>query len=81
MKYLLLPKAVEMLSKLSPHLQKKFWKQVRLLLNNSRHPSLRAKKYDESENIWQARIDDHYRFYFKIEKDIYVIIKLRAHTD
>jgi len=34
-----------------PAVRKAFDKQAKLLLENLRHPSLRAKKYDESRNI------------------------------
>lgn len=44
-------------------------KQLEFLVENLKHPSLRAKKYDESRGIWQARVDRHYRFYFQIEGD------------
>lgn len=57
----------------------KFDKQLGLLLSNMRHPSLRTKKYDEARNIWQARVDDDYRFYFKIEGDTYRILAVRHH--
>ena len=33
-------------------------KQLDFLLKNITHPSLHAKKYDESQNIWQARVVD-----------------------
>ncbi len=36
--------------------QKAFDKQTKLLVQNLRHPSLRAKKYDESKDRWQARV-------------------------
>ena len=36
--------------------QKAFFKQSRLLIENLRHPSLRAKKYDPARNLWQARV-------------------------
>jgi len=36
--------------------QKAFDKQVGLLAENLRHPSLRAKKYDQANDIWQAGI-------------------------
>ena len=39
-----------------PQVQRAFDKQAALLLENLRHPSLRAKKYDEKRNIWQARV-------------------------
>ena len=35
--------------------QRTFDKQLILLLQNLRHPSLRAKKYEEVQGIWQAR--------------------------
>lgn len=62
-------------------LQKKTKKQVRLLVENLRHPSLRAKKYHETSDIWQARIDRKYRFYFKINGDIYTLIAIKRHAD
>jgi mRNA-degrading endonuclease RelE of RelBE toxin-antitoxin system len=40
-----------------PRIQRLFEKQAQFLLQNLRHPSLRAKKYDEAHDIWQARID------------------------
>ena len=42
----------------APHqVQRAFDKQSVLLLQNLQHPSLRAKKYDESRNLWQARVN------------------------
>ena len=61
--------------------QERFHKQLRFLLRDIRHPSLHAKKYHESQDIWQARVDSHYRFYFRIEKDIYVFLWIRRHKD
>ncbi len=49
---------------LSAQHQAKFDKQLAFLLSNIRHPSLRAEKSDEANDIWQARVDDGYRFYF-----------------
>ncbi len=37
---------------LSAEHQTKFDKQLAFLLSNLRHPSLRAKKYDETNDIW-----------------------------
>jgi mRNA-degrading endonuclease RelE of RelBE toxin-antitoxin system len=47
--------------------RKAFDKQSRFLLENLNHPSLRAKKYDESLDLWQARVNRNWRFYFTIE--------------
>ena len=59
--------------------QNKFEKQIGYLLNDILHPSLNAKKYHESNNIWQARVDRNFRFYFNIDKDIYYLLDIRKH--
>ena len=59
--------------------QRAFDKQVRLLLDNLQHPSLRAKKCDEANDVWQARVNRDWRFYFTIEGDAYYIIDMTAH--
>jgi mRNA-degrading endonuclease RelE of RelBE toxin-antitoxin system len=56
-----------------------FFKQVRFLEQNLHHPSLRAKKYDEVKDIWQARVNDGWRFYFRIVDDTYQIVHVRRH--
>jgi plasmid maintenance system killer protein len=40
---------------------------------------LRAKKYDETNDRWQARVNKNWRFYFTIEDDTYRILKLNPH--
>jgi hypothetical protein len=40
-------------SKAPADIQMAFDKQALLLLQNLRHPSLRAKKYDEGRDRWQ----------------------------
>jgi mRNA-degrading endonuclease RelE of RelBE toxin-antitoxin system len=66
-------------SVLSAEHKAKFDKQLGFLLTNLRYPSLRAKKYDEAQNIWQARVDDAYRFYFRIDGDTYQILSIIPH--
>lgn len=60
-------------------IRKKFYKQAKFLLENLRHPSLRAKKYDEPRDIWQARVDRNVRFYFLIEGDTYILLDIKQH--
>ena len=62
-----------------PAVQKAFDKQVKLLVENLRHPSLRAKKYDQSHDVWQARVTRDWRFYFMIEGDTYIIRDIIPH--
>ena len=60
-------------------IEKKFQKQLNFLISDIRHPSLRAKKYDESGDVWQARVNDNVRFYFKIEGDTYLLTSIKHH--
>lgn len=64
---------------LNKEVKKKLKKQVKFLLKDIRHPSLRAKKYDERGDIWQARVDGNHRFYFLIKGDIYILVEIKPH--
>ena len=59
--------------------QRAFDKQVKLLVENFRHPSLRTKKYDESRDIWQARVNHDWRFYFVITGGTFLILNIIPH--
>jgi mRNA interferase RelE/StbE len=64
----------------APHQVKRtFDKQSLLLVQNLHHPSLRAKKYDESQDLWQARVNKDWRFYFLIRDDVYYIVDIIPH--
>ena len=54
-------------------------KQSLFLLQDLRHPSLRAKKYDESRGRWQARVTKDWRLYFLIQDDTYVLQDITRH--
>lgn len=60
-------------------IRRAFDKQVRLLGADLRHPSLRAKKYDESRGIWQARVTRGWRLYFTIETDTCYLLDMISH--
>jgi mRNA-degrading endonuclease RelE of RelBE toxin-antitoxin system len=62
-----------------PDIQRALEKQLGHLLRDLRHPSLRAKKYDEARGIWQARITRGWRLYFLIEGDTYTLLTLTPH--
>jgi mRNA interferase RelE/StbE len=64
---------------LTEQLKAKVDKQLRLLTENPRHPSLRAKKYDEARGVWQARVDRRYRFYFQLQDDTCVLLSVIPH--
>ena len=59
--------------------KKDFRKQGGYLLENLRHPSLHAKKHNESQGVWQARVNRDWRFYFVMEDDIYYLVDIIQH--
>ena len=63
-----------------PAIKRAFLKQTAFLVENPRHPSLRTKKYDEAQGVWQARVNRDWRFYFCIEGDAYVLIDIKRHS-
>ena len=79
MKRRLTAAAVKNYTEAPPAVQKAFDKQFKLLLESPRHPSLRAKKYDESRNVWQARVNRDWRFYFVITGETYLILNIIPH--
>ena len=64
---------------LPKEIRKALAKQLGFLLDNLNHPSLRAKKYSETDGVWQARVNRSWRFYFLIQGDEYVILSIIAH--
>lgn len=72
-------RAIGALAAAPPPVQKAFIKQINFLARNLRHSSLRAKKYDESLDLWQARVNEDWRFYFTISRDTYVVTSVVPH--
>lgn len=79
MKFVLTEWALHDYRNLSSSLQARVDKQLALLLRERNYPSLHAKKYDESRDIWQARVSRDYRFYFLIEGDTHKILFIIPH--
>lgn len=71
--------AVRQYQKLSPAIRKKTDKQFQHLISDVRHPSLHAKKYKGQDDLWQARIDKNWRFYFFIIDPQYIIVSIIKH--
>jgi mRNA-degrading endonuclease RelE of RelBE toxin-antitoxin system len=74
-----LSRALKALEDAPAEVRKAFLKQIAFLENDLRHPSLKAKKYDESKGRWQARVNRDWRFYFNIVGDTYVIRDIVPH--
>ena len=79
MKVSLTERAIAALASAPPAVQKAFIEQMNFLARNLQHPGLHAKKYDESQDRWQARVNDDWRFYFTIEGDTYLIRDIAPH--
>jgi len=62
-----------------PSVRKACDKQLGFLVQNLHHPSPRAKKYDESQDLWQARVNKDWRFYFQIRGDVYYLVDIIPH--
>ena len=61
-------------------IQKKADKQFVFLTTDYHHPSLRARKMG-SGNIFEARIDLHYRFTFMIEGENVFVLTIGMHDE
>ena len=79
MKLLFSPRFLKQYRDAPLQVQKAFDKQAKLLVQDLRHPSLHAKKYDESRDIWQARVTRDWRFYFTVERDTYHLHTIIPH--
>ncbi|MGA2185214.1 MAG: hypothetical protein ABSH47_19520 [Bryobacteraceae bacterium] len=79
MEIVLSDRAIEALTDAPPAVRRAFEKQLRFLVGNIQHPSLHAKKYDETRDLWQARVNKDWRFYFTITDDIYRIEDVIPH--
>lgn len=55
------------------------WPFSASLETNLQHPSLHAKKFDEATDLWQARGNRDWRFYFTIAGDTYRIEDVIPH--
>ena len=79
MRLVLSDRAIEGLKDAPPSVRRPFQKQLRFLAAKLQHPSLHAKKYDESRDLWQARVNKGWRFYFLIQDDVYYIVDIIPH--
>ncbi len=65
--------------KLPTSIQKKVKRQVRHLAKDIRHPSLRAKKVQGTEYVWEARVDLYHRMTFQIDNDQIILRGVGPH--
>jgi mRNA-degrading endonuclease RelE of RelBE toxin-antitoxin system len=65
--------------KLPEEIRKTFDKQLELLVDNPKHPSLNLKKMQDPRGIWECRVTYSYRLTFQIEGDTYILRKVGLH--
>lgn len=65
--------------KLPKFIQKKTDRILMLLVDDLRHPSIRAKKIQGAEDIWEGRIDKFHRFTFGIQNDEIILRAIGPH--
>ncbi|MCX5810794.1 MAG: hypothetical protein NTX36_15730 [Proteobacteria bacterium] len=68
-------------TKLPEHLQEKTEKAIRLLIRDMLHPSLHTKKVGGTKDIFEARVDYHYRFTFTIRNDVITLRVVGNHDE
>ena len=66
-------------SKLPQAQQRKVDKQLRLLKQNVNHPGLKARKMVNQPDIYEARVDLHFRMTFKLEKNRVIMRRVGTH--
>ncbi len=49
------------------------------LLENPQYPSLRAKKMEGREEIWEIRVSDSYRLTFQLIENTYILRRVGTH--
>lgn len=60
--------------------QKKFQKQINILqVHGVTYRGLGARKMMHREEVWQARVDIHYRFTFQMQGDKMLLRRIGTH--
>jgi mRNA-degrading endonuclease RelE of RelBE toxin-antitoxin system len=84
MRYLRTASFKSQYQRLPERLQRRAEQALVFLLQNLRHPSLRAKKMEgqrdpEGRDIWEARVSQSYRLTFAIDGDTYILYRIGPH--
>jgi len=66
-------------ARLPRRIQERADKQLALLVQDPRHPSLRIKKMEGWGDTWEGRITREYRFTFTIVSDTYHLRRIGTH--
>lgn len=72
------PEFLRQYDELPKDIRKKFKKQISLLKDNPKHPSLKIHKLEGSE-FWEFYVDDFYRCVFQQDDNIYKLYFVGTH--
>ena len=73
------PAFLKAYAKLSAELREQVDKQLVLLADNPHHPSLRTHKRRGEGDVWQARITQKYRLFFRMDGSTINLVTLGPH--
>ena len=73
------PEFLPQYDELPKDIRKKFRKQIALLKENPKHPSLKIHRLEGSD-YWEFYVDDFYRCVFKQEGTVYKLYFVGTHT-
>jgi addiction module RelE/StbE family toxin len=72
---------LKLYDKLPSLIQDKVRKQIRLLAENPRHPSLQTKPILGAKGIFEARVDQNYRLTYERLEDDTLLLRVVAQHD
>jgi len=64
---------------LPEEIRRRIEKQLAILLQNPRHPSLRIKRMEGIRDIWEGRITKSYRFTFQMKGYTCILRRVGRH--
>ncbi len=73
------PSFVRDYASLPESIRRRVQKQIRVLLQNPRHPSLRARKIQGYTDIFEARVTRDYRMTYKIAGEALRLRRIGTH--
>ncbi len=68
-------------ARLPTAIQEKVKKQIALLADNPRHPSLKTKPIQGAPGIYEARVDIDYRLTYERDEDDTLVLRVVARHD
>jgi len=80
-KIILTDRFVTLFRKLPEAIRKKVKRQIQLLADNPRHPSLQTKPIQGTNGIFEPRVDIHYRMTYERLSDDTLLMRVVAQHD